>query len=100
MLTTDSAWALLEVRPARKETAMYVKAVLKFWHAGRLVQPGECVELPDTVAHEVMTAGKAVLAESREPSMPPSPSSIEETNYGTANEVAPTQSPEDVQSVN
>lgn len=96
MLTTDSAWALLEVRPARKETSMYVKAVLKFWHAGRLVQPGECVELPDTVAHEVMTAGKAMLAASRETSVPPSPLSIEETNHGTASEVDPSQSPEDV----
>jgi len=43
-------------------TMMKVKAVQRFWYESNMVEPGDVVDVVDSVGREVLTSGKAVLA--------------------------------------
>lgn len=42
---------------------MQIKAVLRFWYEGRLVEPGEEFDIDESAGREVTASGKAVRAE-------------------------------------
>ena len=59
MLDEKSGWALVPGSTKPKETKMKVKAVLKFWAGGKLIEPGEEIEVDESLAREVVQSGKA-----------------------------------------
>jgi Putative nuclear envelope organisation protein len=64
VLDMESGWALVPGSMQPKEKfKMKVKAVLGFWNAGELVKPGTEIEVDDSVGREVITSGKAILAD-------------------------------------
>jgi hypothetical protein len=69
MLDEKSGFALIPgaVRPD-KETTMKVKATRRFWFGGALVEPEAEVDLPESVAHEVIASNKAVTVLEAAPS--------------------------------
>lgn len=69
-LDDKSGWALIPGSAKPKETAkMKVKAVLRFWYGGELIDKGAEVEVDDNVGRDLLVSGKAVRVE--EP--PPAP---------------------------
>lgn len=61
MLDLESGRALVPGSAQPKEIKkMKVKAVLRFWHGGALVEKGEVVDVDESLAREVINSGKAV----------------------------------------
>jgi hypothetical protein len=72
MLDLESGRALVPGSTQPKETAkMKVKVMLRFWYQGKLVEPGDVVEVDDSLGREIIASGKAVPHD--EP--PPAPES-------------------------
>lgn len=67
VLDEKSGWALIPGSAKPKETKMKVEAVLRFWNAGKMVEPGEEVEVDDSVGREVISSGKAKAVEAPVP---------------------------------